>query len=585
VQAIGIRFQAAALAVLAPLMAIVFWSGANDPVNLPKMSLAVTIALLLVAVSAVRMAVTRRFALAMAPSGWAAGAFGFALLLATATSDVPGMSVAGIHGRNDGLLLYGACVALFFVGLRALDEAGARWLLLGLLAGGLFSATYGLLQHFNIDAINWADTGISPVIGAFGNPDFESGYLGIVVPAAAWGALTRTWGTAWRLGSLLLAVGCLVVALISSSVQGPLAAIAGLGVVAVGALLNRAARWVKWTLVGMGGVAALTVGVVVAGLLTGVGPGDRLSSAGSLEARRWYWTSALRMWRHHPVTGVGPDRYGAYFRSVRPEAAAAVNNYSDAAHSVPLQMLSTGGLLLAASYAAFVLLVGLALVTGLRRLDGERRLVLAGAGGAWLAYQVQSLVSIDEPGLAVTHWLLAACVVAVGAPPRMLERLLPGAVVPVVRKGRAAPAPQPPAAVWSGVNVTLCVSVTVLGLVGLWQALAPLRADHAARSAAVDLVRGDGNAAFANVKVATRLAPYEQVYWLQQGKFLEQVKQPALAAAAYASGIEHDSRAYDVLLAGAVLAKAQNDVTVLDRYKRQLIRVDPSGGWRSVVGG
>jgi O-antigen ligase len=566
-------------------MAIVFWSGASDPVNLPKMSLAVTFALLLICVSGVRIAVTRRIALAVGPSGWAAGAFGLALLLATATSDVPGMSVAGIHGRNDGLLLYGACVALFFVGLRVLDEASARWLLLGLLAGGLFSASYGLLQHFKIDAINWADTGISPVIGAFGNPDFESGYLGIVVPAAVWGALTRTWGKAWRLSSLLLAVGCLVVALISSSVQGPLSAVAGLGVLAFGVLLNKAAPWAKWMLAGLSVVGVLIAALVVTGLSTGAGPGDRLSSAGSLQARKWYWTSALRMWRHHPLTGVGPDRYGAYFRSVRPEAAAAVNNYSDAAHSVPLQMLSTGGLLLAASYAAFVLLVGLALVTGLRRLDGERRLVLAGAGGAWLAYQVQSLVSIDEPGLAVTHWLLAACVVAVGAPPRMLERLLPGAVVPVVRKGRAAPALQPPAAVWSGVNVTLCASVTILGLVGLWQALVPLRADHAARAASVDLVQGDGNAAYKNVKVATRLAPYEQVFWLQQGRFLEQVKQPALAAAAYASGVKHDPRAYDVLLAGAVLAKAQNDVTALDRYRRQLTRVDPSGGWRSAVGG
>lgn len=583
--AFGIVMQRWVLISLMPLLAIVFWSGATDPVNLPKATLAALAALIVLVVGAVRVAATRRLLVPLTPSLLAAAVFAAGLVVATVTSDVPGASFAGALGRSDGLLLYGACVVVFVIGLRVWDQASARWLLRSLLAGGLFAASYGLLQELGIDAINWADTGLSPVIGTFGNPDFESAYVGIVVPAAAWGALTRTWAIGLRVASGALLATSLLVALLSSSVQGLLAGAAGLVVVAAAVLLNRGGRLARRGLLAMGAAVSLLGVVVVVGLLAGVGPGERLTSAGSLTARKWYWGSALRMWQQHPFTGVGLDRYGAHYRAVRPAAAAAASNYSDAAHSVPLHLLSTGGLLAALPYAAVVLLVGWALVQGLRRLEAEPRLLLSGLGGAWLAYQVQSLVSIDQPGLAVTHWLLAAGVVAVGTPPRLWERLLPGAVVPVSRKGRAAPMPQRPVPVWSAASVAVCAGVVALGLAGLWQSLKPLRADHAARAAAVALASGDGNEAFDRLKAATRLAPYEQAYWLRSGKFLEQVKQPALAAASYASGVRHDPRAYDTLVAGAVLASAQKDQAALDRYSRLLARVDPSGGWRKSLTG
>jgi hypothetical protein len=291
------------------------------------------------------------------------------------------------------------------------------------------------------------------------------------------------------------------------------------------------------------------------------------------------------MWQHHPLTGVGLDRYGAHYRSVRPSAAAAASNYSDAAHSVPLHFLATGGVLLAVSYLAVVVLVAWSLAQGLRRKQGEERLLVGAVGGAWVAYQVQSLVSIDQPGLAVTHWLLAAGVVVAAGQLRFHERLLPGAVQPRVRKGRAAPLPSSPPLVWSGATIAVCALSSVLALVGLWFAIKPLRASFDSRGAALALAEGKGNLALDRLDAATRQAPYEGTYWLQRGRFFEQVKQPALAGASYASGLRHDAQAYDLLIAGAVLAKAQGDTGTLDRYSRRLDAIDPSGGWRTRLGG
>jgi hypothetical protein len=290
------------------------------------------------------------------------------------------------------------------------------------------------------------------------------------------------------------------------------------------------------------------------------------------------------MWQNSPVTGVGLDRYGAHYRGVRPAVAAAANNYSDAAHSVPLHLLATGGFLLAVAYCALIVAVAWALVRGLRRTSGDDRLLLGGVGGAWVAYQVQSFVSIDEPALAVTGWLLAAAVVALAGGSRLVERLLPGAVPVRARKGRRAPLMSDPVLVWSATTLTICAAAVVVGLVAFWFALKPLRASYDVRGAALSLSHGDGNAALDQYDAATRLAPYEASYWLQRGQFFEQVKQPQLAAASYAEGVRHDGRSWDVLVAGAALAKRQNDEATVTRYTRRLAQLDPAGTWRARVG-
>lgn len=580
----GAAAQRNLLAALASLVAIVFWPALVDPVNLPKATLAAVVALLLVAIGLVRVIALRRVVLPTGPVPWAALAMGVGLVLATLLSDVPAASWTGVLGRSDGLLLYGACLICFMTVVRVYDASTVRVLLCGLLVGGVFLAAYGLLQTLGVDAVNWADVGISQIIGTLGNPDFEAAYVGVMLPLAAWGALTRTWAPAWRVASAVLAGGCLAVAVASTSRQGLLAGAAGLLVIAVALLLARGDRLGRVGLGAVGGFGVAVALMVALGVATGVGPGDRVVGAESLAARKWYWSSALDMWRAHPLTGVGLDRYGAYYRSVRPAEAAAVSNYSDAAHSVPLHLLATGGLLVAIPYMAIMLLVLVALARGLLRAEGEARLLLAGIGGAWIAYQVQSLVSIDQPALAVTHWLLAGAVIALAAPPKRWEKQLPGAIVPKPRRGRAAAVSLEPPLNWSGTSVAGAAVVVIVTAVSVWMVIIPLRADRAARAAAEELAKGHGNATLAHLTAATGRAPHEAAYWLKRGRFLEQVQQLPLAAQAYADGIERDPRSYDLLVAAAQLGKKQNDQPTVDRYAAELHRVDPSDRWRSELG-
>ena len=99
-QAFGVPLQRWVLIGLAPLMALVFWSGTTDPVNLPKATLAALAALLVLTVNLIRVAATRRLVVPLTPSLWAAVALAAGLLIATAVSDVPRASFASSMSRS-----------------------------------------------------------------------------------------------------------------------------------------------------------------------------------------------------------------------------------------------------------------------------------------------------------------------------------------------------------------------------------------------------------------------------------------------------------------------------------------------------
>jgi tetratricopeptide (TPR) repeat protein len=142
-----------------------------------------------------------------------------------------------------------------------------------------------------------------------------------------------------------------------------------------------------------------------------------------------------------------------------------------------------------------------------------------------------------------------------------------------------------PPLVWSGATLAVSTAACIVGLLAFWLVLKPLRASYDIRGAALALSRGEGNLALERYNAATRLAPYEGSYWLQRGKFFEQVKRPEQAATSYAKGVQHDPRSWDVLVAGATLAKAQGDTATLVRYARALDALDPAGTWHKRVDG
>jgi hypothetical protein len=146
--------------------------------------------------------------------------------------------------------------------------------------------------------------------------------------------------------------------------------------------------------------------------LTNSGPLASFLYSGSLEARGYYWRAAIRMVLEHPFFGVGMDGYGDWFFRARATDYAAKGFFSSAnsAHNVFLDIASNGGFTLLAIYLAIVVVVIVSIIRVVKRSEGFD-VYFAALVGAWVAYQSQSLISINQIGLAIWGWVLSGLII------------------------------------------------------------------------------------------------------------------------------------------------------------------------------
>jgi tetratricopeptide (TPR) repeat protein len=480
------------------------------------------------------------------------GALMVALVLATVTADRPWAAVVGAESRNSGLLLYLLCMLALLTTHAAVVQADAGRLLAALALLGVVQLAISVAQLAGVQWPDLTQVYATPVIGTLGNPNFVSAVLGITVPALLW-FVVRHDLLALRLLAGATALAALAVAWQSGSVQGPVAGAAGAVVLVLGGnwpALRRAAGAASTAM-----RAGAALGAVVL-LLVLVWLGQAVLARGTLEVRQQYWAVAWRMFRDAPLLGVGLDRYGAHFNAARsPDVVDALGTtgFANAAHSVPLHMLAGGGLVLGLAYLALVLVTGVALLTGLARSrdDVDRRWALAAAGGCWAAYQTQSLVSIDQPPLALLHFVLAGLVLALAWPDRRTT-------MPVL--GAAA----------------LLVSVPlVLGLVYL--ASLPLRSELAIRDGNLALRAQDGATALEEYQSAADVAPWDPRPDFYRGRLLSQAGDPAQSFTALRKAAEDEPGEAPYALAAAIAALKVGDAPAATELAEQAAKADPLG--------
>jgi O-antigen ligase len=128
----------------------------------------------------------------------------------------------------------------------------------------------------------------------------------------------------------------------------------------------------------------------------------------SITYRGDYWRAAWRMFTDNPTFGVGLGNYGDYFNRYRDAAQVARRGPavgSDVAHSMPLDFLAMGGITLGIAYLALIVYSVFLVISKIRSLEGINKqqgyIVFSLLG----AYLLQSLISIDQIGLAVWGWI------------------------------------------------------------------------------------------------------------------------------------------------------------------------------------
>lgn len=548
--------------------AVAFWRPSLDVFGYPKFILLVVAVLAAAAVALHGVVTTGRGRLPWGLAPAVPLAFLAAVVLAFAVRPST-YTFLGAYSRHTGALLYLCVVVAALLLLWAACPCDAptwrvtRLLVLAILAAGGVIGLYGSVQLFGLDPLDWSGNERA-VTATFGNPNFTAAMLGISVPAAAWAVWDRGHVLVVRLAGAVVFVLAMLTAVATRSVQGPVTAGAGLLVFALAVLVGlRDDRSRRVSLAAWGLVAAIGAAVGSAGLMSR-GPLGGLADAANVELRSYYWSAGLRMFADKPLTGVGLERYGAFFGDYRSEAAAQRLDLSysvDAAHNVPIQLFATGGVFVGLAYLAFVVLTGVALVLAFRRTAGRPRLLVGALGGVWAGYQAQSLVSIETPPLALLHWLSAAAIISWSGMVRTRDVQLP----------------------WSSrrrddvrFRQRISRSLLAIGLLALFVwLLRPLGAGMAAARGAALADAGRLDEAITELELATSRSPWEPTYWHQLGDVALRADEPDLAMEAYQEALEREPRSIIALVTAARIASAAGEAEEAAELYDRALEVEP----------
>jgi hypothetical protein len=278
---------------------------------------------------------------------------------------------------------------------------------------GLTLATYGLIQHLGYEPFPYISAYENSVIGTFGNPNFQSAFLGIIGSFLFVTLFDVRLGKSWRMFSVSLLSFVVVGIRLTNSWQGFFNLAAGVGV-AIVLLLYKINKKRIAHLMLMLGVILFTL---VALAMLNLGPLSTVIAKSTLVARRVYWEAASNILLQNPVFGVGLDGFGDWFRRGRSVTAAEVNGnlIADSAHSVPLDIASGGGFPLLLLYLALIALTFFSIIKVTRDSD-KNSFVFISLSAAWISYQAQSLISINQIGIGAIGWILMGLIIGYAYP-------------------------------------------------------------------------------------------------------------------------------------------------------------------------
>jgi O-antigen ligase len=313
----------------------------------------------------------------------------------------------GTPSRNTGFLAYLSLTLLLFGSAVAASKQLLNKFVYALIGIGGILGAYGLAQSRGFDFWNYANGYESNVFGTFGNPNFQSAFMGITAAVAMTWVLLSTLEIKYKLGLLVIA-GLAIANVYLSSEQGYLNFIAGLsGALLIYLFSKRRYVFAYFFMV----IAGLGTLFLLLGILNN-GPLATVIYKSSLQARGFYWRAAINMSLDHPLFGVGPDGFGDWYRRSRTQSAAEFNPgiVADTAHSVPLDIAVSGGIPLLILYLAIIGLATLSIFRVIKRASNFDP-VFASIVAAWIAFQAQSVISINQIGLGVWGWSLTGLLI------------------------------------------------------------------------------------------------------------------------------------------------------------------------------
>jgi O-antigen ligase len=340
----------------------------------------------------------------------------FALVLTSIFSPQPFFkSVVGVWGRNNGSLTYISLLVLFLATASQRSSTPGIHAVKALSFLGIGCSVYGALQTFGLDPISWENLG-NEVILTLGNSNFAGAFMALTAISTLGYIAKLAKSNVAKAFFLFSYLTQMYLIFKSEALQGLIISLLGSGLF-LGFLLSFStmnfakklgiAWWFSFAVTSLLGLISVF----------GLGPLASTISPylGSLRDRYYHWVAAINMMKDNFIFGVGIDSFGDFYRlnrvqaaiDARGTAATGTNN----AHNTFLQIGATGGLILLSAYLALTFYIAYRAVRALK--IQEDKVLVSALISIWLAFQIQSFVSIDQIGLVVWGWILGGSIVSI----------------------------------------------------------------------------------------------------------------------------------------------------------------------------
>ena len=383
-------------------------SGLTDPVNTPKLLLLGILAMTLMGLSISFK--LNLLSLTVTPILLALVYFLVFAAVAVVRSNSPlTQNIYGVYGRNNGFLTYLFLSILLFSTVLVSNRSNQLKILKSLMYVGYVNLVYCLWVIFFGDFVSWNNP-YGNVLGTFGNPNFIGAFLGIFFGVLLALGVSKEFSRNFRVAWILLLPFTLFVIVDSSAIQGRVLAVLSFGIVGIFYLYFNFSYKLAFSF----SFACIIVGLFALAGAFQKGPLAEFIYKTSVSLRGQYWLAAWNTGQANPISGVGMDSFGDWYRRSRDARAIelpGVNTVVNTAHNVPLDMFAFGGWPLFISYLA---IMGIALKAVFQIMRKMKSYDAIGIGliTAWICYQVQSIISINQIGLAVWGWVLSGSLIA-----------------------------------------------------------------------------------------------------------------------------------------------------------------------------
>jgi O-antigen ligase len=501
-------------------------SGVTDPVNAPKFFLAGGFA---TALGTLFFAFNFRENLSK--FRWLI-AFNLLFLLSALGSTLNSSSpltqnLYGVYGRNTGLLTY-LFLSLALLGalqLRRVEQF--NWIIHGLFVAGFLNVAYcGWVLIFG-DFLSWNNP-YGNILGSFGNPNFIGAFLGMFITGMVGYLLKPGLNLKFRVGIAFTSLVAFIEILESHAVQGIVVTSSGMALVfffKVRSVSRGSLPSVVYTM-----FVSVIGGLSILGALQ-KGPFDFIYKR-SVSLRGSYWNAGVEMGMSRPWTGIGMDAYGDWYRRARSLNAVTempgLNTVTNTAHNVWLDLFAYGGFPLLLSYLLILSLGAFAIFKIVRR-NKVYDSVFVVLTSVWACYHLQSIISINQVGLAIWGWVLTGALVA-------YEKITRATVPDLSANNKSRKI-----TVSNSQIVSPRLVAGVGFVVGLFIALPPLNSDMKWKSA---LDSGDATKVMATLE-SSPMVPANSTRFAEAAKILAQSNLFDQSRIAALKGIEFNEDSFD----------------------------------------